>query len=260
MPNPMANAPRLLMFSLTLALLLVGAGSSVAGSAPASPVDSGTHLWRAWMLRAAPGRLPDLLSALESRRPVWGGPGAGAPIWMRHSQGDQWDVMGLFPVASLVSFDPEPDLQAALGPLVAWQEDLFALGPDPEVVAARLGGAGLYHVEMFRAVPGRRADLLAQRHMENAYLEAVGRPRNLVFTRLLGASWDLFTVGGHEDLEAFAVAGRVDPETDDRAARAAGFEAANQIGFFLRARMADHHDTLAVAIFREDAGAGPEEP
>jgi hypothetical protein len=84
--------------------------------------------------------------------------------------------------------------------------------------------------------------------MENAYSRAIGAPENLIFTREAGAHWDLFTVGGFRDLKHYASAADVPEAKQEEAARAAGFDSAKAIGPYLRTLIAQHHDTLAVAI------------
>lgn len=229
------------------------AADPVPEPAAESPAESGDHLWRAWLVQAAPGRLEELLDRLGERLAARAAEAPAKPFWMRHSQGDRWDLLVLLPAGSLPAgaesaAERSAGLAADLDPLISWQADLFVHGPEPSRVAERLAGAGLLHVEIFRALPGRRGDLLDQRVRENDYLAAVGRPRNLIFERVAGGPWDVFTVGPHPDLEAFATAGAVSPEEDDRAAREAGFEGARDIGFHLRELIAEHHDTLAVAL------------
>jgi hypothetical protein len=101
---------------------------------------------------------------------------------------------------------------------------------------------------MFDALPGRLADLYRQREMENAYSRGIGAPENLIFTREAGAHWDLFTVGAFRDLQHYASAADVPEAKQEEAARAAGFDGAKAIGPYLRTLIAQHHDTLAVAI------------
>ena len=84
--------------------------------------------------------------------------------------------------------------------------------------------------------------------MENACLKALKRPENFIFVRDQGVAWDLFTIGAYRDLKHFADSASI-PETEqDAAAKAAGFEAANRIGPYLRTLISSHHDTLAVTV------------
>jgi hypothetical protein len=137
---------------------------------------------------------------------------------------------------------------ARLADATAWTEDVFVFGPPLPAVRAALGPAGFFHIEMFEALPGKRAGLLKQREMENDYSRRMGLPENLIFVRDSGAAWDLFTVGGYRDLKHYAEGSDLPEGKSDEAARAAGFDGAKGIGPYLRTLIALHHDTLAVAV------------
>jgi hypothetical protein len=210
------------MIAAALSLLL-------AGPAPLH----GDTLYRATLLRAAPGRLVELIAAVKGK----------APWIYRHSQGDQWDLMVLGPVGA------EPGKAAALAPeeLIAWQEDELVRGPDLGALPG-FADASLAHIEMFHALAGQRAGLLRQRQMENDYLAATGQPQNAIFLREMGASWDLFTIGVYRNWRHYAEAQDVPAEKDEAAARAAGFAGRSMIGPYLRTLILDHHDTLASPV------------
>ncbi|NIR43504.1 MAG: hypothetical protein GWN99_09315, partial [Gemmatimonadetes bacterium] len=88
--------------------------------------------------------------------------------------------------------------------LVAWREEVYVLGPPPEVVAKAFAENSYYHVEMFVALPGQREALLEERRMENRYRATIGRPQNLIFKRVAGAAWDSYTIGFYRDIKHFA--------------------------------------------------------
>lgn len=226
-----------------------------------SPPDTG-YAYRALLLRAAPGRLLEVIELVNARMAVLDAAGEERPVFMRHSQGDQWDLMLLYPIASMTEYWSAARMErraraaaaAGLGEdlferrldtLVAWREEVFASGPPLAALRARDQGAGFYHIEMFVALAGRRDDLVRERRMENAFLEATGRPSNLIFTRIAGAAWDCFTIGFYRNLQHYAEEPSLGAEALDAAARAAGFEARSRIGTYLRALIASHHDTLA---------------
>ena len=197
------------------------------------PVDADTsYLYRVLLLRAAPGSLLELMDQYRERLAVYEGAGDETPFILRHRQGDQWDLMLLFPVvsferyygsdraerlegASTRSTVSEPEFQRGLGDHVAWREELFALGPPPSVVRPLMDGGALFHIEMFIALPGKREELLR------------------------------FTLGVYRDLADFAVGEQIPGDRQDTAAKAAGFEASNRIGTGLRTLIQSHHDTLA---------------
>jgi hypothetical protein len=243
------------MLILAFILLLPAVAPTPAGSV------GGTYLYRAALVQAAPGKLLEVVDLYKAGWPGTKGSGDEPPIAMRHSQGDRWDLLLLFPMGSLESyFSPErirtrgKAAEAAvadrdrLAADIAWQEDVFVLGPPLEDVRKQLGAAGFFHVEMFDSLPGRRRDLYREREMENAYSRAIGQPENLIFTREAGAHWDLFTVGGFRDLKHYASSADVPEAKQEEAARAAGFDGARAIGPYLRTLIALHHDTLAVAV------------
>jgi hypothetical protein len=238
------------MHSLLIALTLMAGGTDA----------DTTYLYKALFVRAAPGELLSVIELFEERMPVFEG-GSGRPFVLRHRQGDQWDVMYLFPMESFARYWSDDQAArratAAAGShltddafehqvlqRVAWREELYAMGPPLETVGAALEGGTLFHLEIFLALPGKRAALLREREMENAYLAAVDRPTNLIFTRAAGAAWDAFTIGVYRDLAHYAEGDLVPPEAADAAAQAAGFEAAGAIGTYLRTLMSSHHDTI----------------
>ncbi len=225
------------------------------------PATTGATLYRATLLQAAPGRLLDVIALVKSGWPAVREAGDEPPIAMRHSQGDRWDLLLLFPMGSWAEYDaPERSARRAraraaeaaelarLADSTAWTEDVFVSGPPLADVRAALGSAGFFHVEMFEVLPGKRADLRKQREMENDYSRRLGLPENLIFVRDSGAAWDLFTVGGYRDLKHYAEGSDVPETKSDEAARAAGFDGAKAIGPYLRTLIALHHDTLAVAV------------
>ncbi len=218
-------------------------------------------LYRAALVQAAPGKLLDLIDGYKTSLPSLAQNGDEAPIWMRHSQGDRWDLLLLFPMGSWAEYErPDrierrhkaspfsPPMAARLAQDIAWQEDVFVYGPPLREVRARADKAGFFHVEMFEALPGRRTDLEREREMENAYSKRLGRPENLIFVRDQGAAWDLFTVGCYRDLKHYAESADIPPADQEAAAKAAGFTSSSDIGPYLRSLILLHHDTLAVAI------------
>jgi hypothetical protein len=209
-----------------------------------------SETYGALFVRAAPGRLVELIDLLKSRQAGAEAAGEARPLLLRHSQGDQWDLLLLQPVGTLGRYfakdrggaDPVWDK------LVAWQEELFAAGPPAEAFRSASGGAGYFHLEIFQAIAGKRDSLLAERKMENAFLAAAGLPTNLIFTRLSGAAWDQFTLGFYRDLQHYAEPSKVGPEREEAAARAAGFDSRAAIGPYLRRFINGHHDTLGSVL------------
>ncbi len=228
--------------------------------APASP-EAGNYLYRAELVQAAPGRLLDLIDLEKALGASFGDRGDEAPFAMRHSQGDKWDLLLLYPMGSWGEYyggdriaRRERWKEASRASLekvraaTAWQEDVFVRGPASSVVRDRFAKSGFFHVEMFVALPGKDAELYRQREMENAYDRALDLPQNLIFVRETGAAWDLFTVGAYRDLKHYAEGSAIGEAAQESAAKTAGFESAKAIGPYLRTLIREHHDTLATAV------------
>jgi len=216
-------------------------------------------LYKASLIQAAPGKLLELID-LEKKIAAESENAAGdtAPLWMRHSQGDRWDLLIISPVGSYADYYGQQraakreklqgESRSALQQDIAWQEDVFVHGPPLEALHKSCDGAGLFHVEMFQALPGKHDELIHQRVMENSFSQAMKLPQNLIFVRDQGAAWDVFTVGCYRNLKHFAEGSDLPPADAQAAAKAAGFESAAQIGPYLRTLISLHRDTLAVAI------------
>lgn len=229
-----------------------------------SPLPATSHqppaTYRAHFLRAAPGHLMELIELYQDRIEFLEAAGEAPPVFMRHSQGDQWDLMVLSPIGSLEEYFSEAraerldraGFEARLRDITAWQEELFVAGPPADTLAARNAGAGFYHVEVFRALPGKYHELVRQREMENSYYHATERDGNLIFTRLAGSAWDCFTIGFYRDIAHFVEMPDLPPETFEQAAVDAGFESRGTIGTYLRTLIDEHHDTLATRVEPEE--------
>ena len=221
----------------------------------------GGYLYRTTLIQAAPGKLLEVVDFYKAGWPGSRDSGDEPPIAMRHSQGDRWDLLLLFPMGSFGEYY-SPDriakrekARAAAAAIltklqddIAWQEDVFVFGPPLSEVRGQLGPAGFFHVEMFEALAGKRNELYHQRVMENEYSKRLDLPQNLIFVRDCGAPWDLFTIGGYRDLKHYAESADIPAGKQEEAARAAGFDGSKGIGPYLRTLIALHHDTLAAAI------------
>ena len=233
--------------------------------AAGSPDPDDGYLYRTLMVRASPGHLLEVIELFKERMSVHAAAGEHPPLMMRHSQGDQWDLLLLYPMGSFVDYFSagrtaqrksaatrsgmaDAEFEHELNGLVSWREDLFVIGPRFEEVQRAFADNAYYHVEMFIALPGKRDALLEERRMENAYLEGIDRPLNLIFTRAAGAAWDLYTIGFYRDVTHWAAVADVPYERRDASARAAGFEGADRIGTYMRTLIQLHHDTLATAL------------
>ena len=217
-----------------------------------------TYLYKAKLVQAAPGKLLEVIDLLKASQANYKEAGDEQPMFMRHSQGDRWDLLILIPMKSYVDYySPERaakrvqafrEIQTRLDTLIAWQEDVFVYGPPLDELRKAFASSAFFHVEMFDSLAGKQSELFREREMENAYLKALKRPENFIFVRDQGAAWDLFTIGAYRDLKHFAESAGIPEAEQEAAAKAAGFEAANRIGPYLRSLISSHHDTLAVSV------------
>lgn len=233
-------------------------------AAPArAQIREGDYLYRVETIRAAPGKLEALLDWAQEIKDAEYFEDAGGqfPFIMRHSQGDQWDLMVILPMESWQAYhsrsrtskrekarDKHEALLARQNGLIAFEEDQFAYGPPLEELIREYGENAFYHIEMFHAAPGKESDLVEQRRMENAYLAATGQTSNMIFRRAAGSDVDVFTIGFHENLQAFAAPSGASDEEREQAATDAGFKNRADISFYLRSLISSHHDTLAVKV------------
>lgn len=218
---------------------------------PAATLEGG-YLYRVTTVRAAPGKLSALLDAFrESGGNVVGE--AHAAMLMRHSQGDQWDLLVITPMNTFAAHfgkdRVEPSgILPAHADLIAFEADVFALGPELDAVRSAYDSNGLYHIEMFDALPGMAGTLIEQRRMENRYLAATGQVPNMIFRRVAGGDVDVFTIGFHKSLEAFAAPAPANDDEKEDAAKDAGFRDRADISYYLRSLISGHHDTFAVRV------------
>ena len=233
-----------LLFSLTLFV-----STAAAAQTP--------YLYKAKLVQAAPGQLLEAIDLYKAAPALYKGAGDEPPLWLRHSQGDHWDLLLLFPVKSYSEYYSaervakrklQQNAWARLDAAIAWQEDVFVYGPPLDELKTAFTSSTFFHVEMFHALASKQAELFKEREMENAYLRVLKRPENFIFVRDQGAAWDLFTIGAYRDLKHFAESAGIPEAEQEAAAKAAGFAAANRIGPYLRTLISSHHDTLAVAI------------
>jgi len=223
----------------------------------------GDYLYKVTTIRIETGKLKDFLEWKDqlAATDYFARSGEPQPFLMRHSQGDQWDLMAIQPMESWTSYhrksraskrhnakEAHKDLLIQGAAMIAFAEDNFATGPSLDDVKAAYDGNRFFHIEMFEAAPGKAATLFEQRRMENAYLSATGQVQNMIFARAGGSDVDVFTIGFHQSLEAFAKPSGATPEEAEAAAIAAGFKDRADISFFLRSLLSGHHDTLAVKV------------
>jgi hypothetical protein len=253
---------RAMVFLLAMfAVLCTFAAPAAEAPRPAEP----TYLYKTTFVRAAPGKLLDLIALYKGWMDVHDAAKDERPLWWRHAEGDQWDLMLLIPMGSYADYYsterlalrkkaagasslPPKEFQDKLEACSAWKEDLLVLGPSLETVKKAFEGASFFHVEMFIALPGKQAELCKEREMENAYQVAMGRPEYMTFVRQEGAAWDMFSLGCYRDMLHWADTGNIPKDKKDLAARQAGFKDSAEIGPTMRTLIDMHRDTMGGAI------------
>jgi len=218
------------------------------------------YLYRTELIQAAPGKLVELIDLYKQKSAFDQQDGDEPALWMRHSQGDRWDLLRLVPMQSYSTYysaarvDLRDRIIKAAGFAtkihddIAWEEDIFVYGPPLEPLRKAFAEGAFFHVEMFESLPDKRAELYHEREMENAYSAALGQPTNFIFVRDQGAAWDIFTIGVFRNLKHYAESSDITPDAQAAAAKSAGFDSPADIGPYLRRFIRLHNDTLAVAL------------
>jgi len=261
MPNR-SRKTSLASLLFTLLVFLSPAASEVKGPPPSTkPV----YLYKTTFVRAAPGKLLDLIALNKDRMAVIEASGDARPFWWRHTQGDQWDLMLLTPMGSYTEYYAknkiarrkkaaeasglsQEEFARKLDACSSWREDVFVMGPPLEFVDKAFDGTAYYHIEIFVSLPGKQEELFKEREMENVYGVGTGRPYNMIFVRDQGAVWDVFTLGCYRDIKHWAVGDEITKEQRAAAARKAGFNSPDEIGPYMRTLIDMHRDTMGVAI------------
>lgn len=222
------------------------------------------QLYQVKLIRAAPGQLLEVIDLLKEDMKNHEDYGIEQPYLIRHSQGDHWDLMMIYPVNDLADYysaDFQDGLSGSnsLGKTfgddffkqISFQEESIVKGPEKGLFHDWFRQYGYYHVEIFTSLAGKQAELLKEREMENVYLEEINRRPNFIFTKVTGASWDIFTIGYYTGIKDYASSADIPIEEEDRAAKVAGFESVYTIGSYLRSLLLEHHDTLGGAVRAE---------
>src|SRR5262249_20152601 len=130
-PNSASKRPPMKRSLYVALLLALSCGSALAADTP--------YLYKVTLVQAAPGKLLELIDLYKSRTTVLQRSGEETPLWMRHSQGDHWDLMILFPIGSYGDYyrperianrtQVDRTFADRFKENIAWQEDVFVYGP-----------------------------------------------------------------------------------------------------------------------------------
>jgi hypothetical protein len=220
-------------------------------------VSAQDQLYKVTLLRAKPGELLKAIDVIKEDISNYESYLNDKPYLLRHSQGDHWDLMLIYPIESMESYFSnteisqraysktlEKDYGDEFFDLISFQEEGIVTGPPINDFIESMETYQLFHIEIFTALAGKQEELLHQRLAENQFYAEIEHRPNFIFTKKFGPSWDNFTIGFYDDMHDFA--GPAVPfEEEDAAAKKAGFEGVNYIGSYLRSLIAEHHDTLA---------------
>jgi hypothetical protein len=222
-----------------------------------SVVSAQDQLYKVTLLRAKPGELLNAIDVIKEDIGNYESYLKDKPYLLRHSQGDHWDLMLMYPIESMESYFSDTEMnQRAYSKtleknyggeffdLISFQEEGIVTGPPINDFIESMETYRLFHIEIFTALAGKQEELLEQRLAENQFYAEIEHRPNFIFTRKFGPSWDNFTIGFYDDMHDFA-GPEIPFEKEEAAAKKAGFEGVNYIGSYLRSLIAEHHDTLA---------------
>src|SRR3989442_14891843 len=75
---------------------------------PASSATETTYLYKAQLVQAAPGKLLEVIDLYKASLAGYKDAGDEPPLWMRHSQGDHWDLLVMIPMKNYSEYyNPE---------------------------------------------------------------------------------------------------------------------------------------------------------
>jgi hypothetical protein len=253
--------PRFALPYLLMGTVVTSAAAAFAGQtppatpAPAAPAaqapaqaGGGAELYHVHFVKAAPGKLMELIDAYVSAPPD--PPSAPPPLILRHREGDDWNLLvvaSLGPEITLKAAPPSADVQqfsTRARPLRAQHNDTFAIGP-PWAEARKLmlgderaespgGAGGVYVVSVMRSLPGHRDQL--EGALKKIAAEDTGR--TLTLQHLEGAPWEFVTITRYDSWTAFG-------ESEQKGGGQPG-----PISLGLGEHLAEHHDTVAERVTR----------
>jgi hypothetical protein len=232
--------------SRTRVRMALGAAACVAWVTPALAQPAARpappqEIYHVHVVKAAAGKLPDLIEAYK----YVPGPDSGdpqvTPIVLRHREGGEWDLIVITPRGKdhTLRSDAPPqsvqDFNQRIIPVTDWHADTFAVGPVWDVVQKALVPAraaqAVYTVTDYRALTGHRPQL--RQTLDRIEEQSAGR--SVLFAHIEGEPWNFLSVTRYDswaDLgqQQTAPSGPQDPSMD------------------LRRDMAVHHDTVATYV------------
>ena len=100
------HAGKLMMGLGIIALAgMLSAAAAAAAEVTGPPASTKpVYLYKTTFIRAAQGKLLDLIALYKERMAVIEAGGDARPFWWRHTQGDHWDLMLLTPMGSYTDY------------------------------------------------------------------------------------------------------------------------------------------------------------
>lgn len=241
----MKNAHERIGLPLVAAILLsVSMSFAQQPQQQASAQAPAPELYHIHVVKAASGKLPQLIDAYKSGPAPEANEPQVTPIILRHREGGEWDLIMITPLGkqTTISANPLPqaiqDYNQRLQPLSDWHADTFTVGPSWTLVQKALVPAKdaqpVYQVSDYRSLTGHRPQL---REVLDRNAQATPG-RSVLFAHVEGAPWNFLTVTRYD---SWAALGAPPPQTQPGAPR-------QETGLAIREHMAVHHDTIAVYI------------
>lgn len=226
-------------------------------TATAQPGMQAQELYHVHFVKAAPGKLTDLIAGYQASPVPQNEP--GPPLILRHMQGDDWDLLVLTPLGkeeTLTTTAPTQEEQRSmerLRGLRTWHGDTFTAGPSwADVRTALFGDAtratgtaggpsgAVYTVTTYRSLPGHRDQLAATLQK----VAALYPDRRTILQHIEGAPWEFVMISRYDSWGALGE----DQAPPAEKLRSQGFASNEAIGLALREHTAEHRDTIAQMV------------
>lgn len=230
------------------------AASPAAAQPQGAQASASQELYHVHFVKAAPGKLAELVTAYQESPVAEGEP--GPPLVFRHVQGDDWDLLVLTPLGKEETLTPG----APSAEQQRWTErtrglrsqhgDTFTAGPpwaqlrpmlvNPSSPTGTAGGTeasgAVYTVTTYRSLPGHRDQLASVL----GRISALYPDRRTILQHVEGAPWEFVVISRFDSWSALGA---------DEAAPAAmlqkqGFANNDAISMELRQHVAEHRDTV----------------
>ena len=133
------------------------------------------QVYHVTLLRAKPGGLLELIDALKTRAKDNTVDSRDNTLVMRHSQGDHWDLMIVYPLRGYYEYFSGLERKTRgvpimvnevygheLNDLLSFREEGFFIGPDLEDFSQLFETYKLFHIEIFTALAGKQKELIKE--------------------------------------------------------------------------------------------------